>query len=145
MTERWILDDFSAALAQQSAALSTPADSDLVKAGCIQYFEFSFELAWKSIKIAAASMGLEECSSPKACLRLAFAQGWIGEEDVGLTFMQQKRSAPDDESTTSVRSRRSAILCRHRAARWRERIPALRLHASGCFTLTFMQACARHP
>ncbi len=45
MSEPWILDDFEAALTQLQAALSGPINSDLERAGCIQYFEFTFELA----------------------------------------------------------------------------------------------------
>ena len=66
-----ILKDFAAALARLEEALATPTDSDLVRAGCIQYFEFCFELAWKSIKIFATEQGLEECNSSKHCLKLA--------------------------------------------------------------------------
>ncbi|OYZ54197.1 MAG: hypothetical protein B7Y21_14815 [Hydrogenophilales bacterium 16-61-112] len=47
---QWIVDDFSAALAQLGNALAVPAELDLIKAGCIQYFEFSFELGWKACK-----------------------------------------------------------------------------------------------
>jgi len=43
--------DFSEAVARLAEALAAPADSDLLRAGCIQYFEFCFELAWKSIKV----------------------------------------------------------------------------------------------
>lgn len=45
MSESWILDDFDAALRQLEAALTGPIRSDLERAGCIQYFEFTFELA----------------------------------------------------------------------------------------------------
>lgn len=57
MNERWILDDYAAALAQLQDALQVPPVSDLIKAGCIQYFEFTFELAWKSVKIVAETPG----------------------------------------------------------------------------------------
>jgi hypothetical protein len=40
-----IVTDFAAALSRLTAALGAPAENDLVRAGCIQYFEFCFELA----------------------------------------------------------------------------------------------------
>ena len=43
--------DFSEAIARLTEALVVPVDSDLLQAGCIQYFEFCFELAWESIKV----------------------------------------------------------------------------------------------
>ena len=49
MDRQEIANDFKQSLGQLQAALSHPADDDVVKAGCIQYFEFTFELAWKTI------------------------------------------------------------------------------------------------
>lgn len=80
---------FAQALTQLEAALATPADSDLVRAGCIQYFEFCFELAWKCIKGAAADHGVE-CHSPKACLKVAFAEGWVAEETAWLGMLDDR-------------------------------------------------------
>ncbi len=81
--------DFSRALEQLRVALEVPADSDLIKAGCIQYFEFCFELAWKTIKDEGGDQGIE-CLSPKACLKIAFQQGWIDEEAVWLEMLQAR-------------------------------------------------------
>lgn len=86
----WIIKDFEAALAQLSSALDTPADSNLIKAGCIQYFEFTFELAWKTCKLLGSAQGLPECLSPKACLRQAFTLGWIEEEEVWLGMLEAR-------------------------------------------------------
>lgn len=90
MNERWILDDYAAALAQLQDALQVPPASDLIKAGCIQYFEFTFELAWKSVKIVAEAQGLQPCGSPKSCLKLAFAQGWIDDEGLWLEMLDAR-------------------------------------------------------
>jgi nucleotidyltransferase substrate binding protein (TIGR01987 family) len=90
MSENWILADYEMALTQLESALSVPADSDLIKAGCIQYFEFSFELAWKSIKLASLSQGLPECVSPKACLKQAFSIGWISDEETWLEMLEAR-------------------------------------------------------
>ena len=86
----WVLEDYEAALVQLEQALLEPSERDLIKAGCIQYFEFCFELAWKSIKVVSQEAGLPECLSPRACLRQSFAQGWIEEEEVWLKMLDAR-------------------------------------------------------
>ncbi len=75
-----LLADFARALDLLEAALATPADDDVRRAGCIQYFEFCFELAWKTIKAVGEHYGLANLHSPRACLRQAWRQGWIESE-----------------------------------------------------------------
>ncbi|MEE9398125.1 MAG: HI0074 family nucleotidyltransferase substrate-binding subunit [Methylococcales bacterium] len=86
----WILEDYAAALEQLEVALAEPAQHDVVKAGCIQYFEFCFELAWKSIKVVINQTGLPECLSPKTCLRQAYTQGWITVETTWLKMLDAR-------------------------------------------------------
>ncbi len=90
MKAKKIVADFAAALARLTQALAAPAENDLVRAGCIKYFEFCFELAWKSIKICGIEQGLESCNSPKRCLKLAFSLGWIGDEMIWLEMLSAR-------------------------------------------------------
>lgn len=87
---RWIVEDYAAALTRLGDALAEPAATDLIKAGCIQYFEFCFELAWKACKLLLAEQGLPDCLSPKACLRQAYTQDWIEDEMVWLEMLEAR-------------------------------------------------------
>lgn len=90
MSENWIIEDFATALDQFEDAMQVVPTNDLLRAGCIQYFEFTFELAWKSVKILVEQSGLEPCGSPKSCLKTAFAQGWIGDEPLWLAMLEAR-------------------------------------------------------
>lgn len=87
MNENWILEDFERALQQLEEALEFPHTDNLLKAGCIQYFEFCFELAWKSVKVVSQRLSLPECLSPKACLKQAYSQGWVDSEEIWLAML----------------------------------------------------------
>lgn len=90
MDKRTLLADFGAALDRLEEALRQPPASDLIRAGCIQYFEFTFELAWKSVKVVAEAAGLTDVGSPRASLRQAFRQGWIEDEDPWLAMLEAR-------------------------------------------------------
>ena len=90
MDKSLLINGFEQALKSLTDALVSPAQSDLEKAGCTQYFEFCFELAWKSIRIVAANQGLGDCSSPKACLKQAFAAHWIDHEEIWLDMLSAR-------------------------------------------------------
>ena len=81
-----LLLDLRMALEQLENALQIPAESDLIKAGCIQYFDFCFELAWKTVKSVAADNGAEFLS-PKSCLKHAYHHDWIADETLRLDML----------------------------------------------------------
>jgi nucleotidyltransferase substrate binding protein (TIGR01987 family) len=86
MRGKWIVDDFQRALVKLEDALEQDTSGELAKAGCIQYFEFTFELAWKAAKLALRLEGIE-ANSPRAVLRECYAQGWIGDEATWLAML----------------------------------------------------------
>ena len=87
---QWIVDDFASALAQLKSALDEPAEREIIKAGSIPYFEFSFELGWKACKGVSSEQGLPDCLSPKACPRQAFTLGWISDETIWLEMLDAR-------------------------------------------------------
>ena len=74
------LTQFSQAHGRLEEALAMPLSQPLVLDGTIQRFEFTFELAWKTLKVFLEDQGIQ-CQSPKGCLREAFRLGWIADED----------------------------------------------------------------
>lgn len=50
----------------------------------IQRFEFTLEIAWKSIKQFLWEHDGLECRSPKACMREFFSVGYLNEEEISL-------------------------------------------------------------
>ncbi len=90
MDKNLLLQDLEKAVLQFKKALLIPADNDVIKAGCIQYFEFSFELAWKTIKQIASDQGIQDCNSPKSSLKYAFKSGWLDDEDTWLDMLASR-------------------------------------------------------
>lgn len=77
-----------AAFRQFSAALSV-ARSDLEKAGAIQYFEFTYELCWKTMKRVLKARG-KEVNSPKPVFREAAAEGLIDDPEAWFGFLSDR-------------------------------------------------------
>lgn len=69
-------------------ALGVP-ETGLSRDAAIQRFEFCFELAWRSIQDRAREAGLD-CRSPKGCLKLAFQQGWLDDEQRWLAILDDR-------------------------------------------------------
>ena len=90
MNKKTLQDDFVRAVEQLGLVLKLKADTDVMKAGCIQYFEFSFELAWKTIKSHAEDQGVLDCNSPKSALKYAFKNGWLEEDDIWLDMLASR-------------------------------------------------------
>lgn len=65
---------------------------DLARDGLIQRFEFTFELAWKTLKSCFEEEGLMGLNSPKTVLREAFAAGLIQTEEVWLAMLEDRNS-----------------------------------------------------
>ena len=89
MTPQPLLEDYAKALDELEQVLTESSENRLIQAGCIQYFEFCFELAWKSVKSVVEQEGLE-CHSPKTCLKVAHQNGWVEEEPLWLEMLASR-------------------------------------------------------
>ncbi len=64
-------------------------ETPLHRDGTIQRFEFSFELAWKALQKHLRSEGLD-CASPRSCLRLAWRQRLLEDEEAWLAMLEDR-------------------------------------------------------
>ena len=70
-------------------AVDTSLDEPLALDGTIQRFEFTFEIAWKTLKAYLEDQGIIS-HSPKGCFKEAFRIGWIEEEEPWLSLLQAR-------------------------------------------------------
>ncbi len=74
------LESFRKALAQLEAACELEEYSELERAGLVQMFAFSFELAWKTLKDKLFYDGFDE-KTPRSVVRRSFEAAYLSEED----------------------------------------------------------------
>ena len=107
------LEEYGKAVRELEDALGSAPSTRLEQAGCIQYFEFCFELAWKTIKAFAERQGMSDIVSPRDCLKAAFALHWIDDEAVWLEMLESRNKMPhtcDSESAFVVYDRLGSFL-----------------------------------
>lgn len=78
-------------------------ESEIVIDGALHRFEFTFELAWKSLKDYLEYMGLtEKTGSPREIIQQAFKQGIIenGEEWINMMLSRNMLSHLYDEKAS---------------------------------------------
>lgn len=85
-----LLNDFQKALTQFDGALKENTEDELKQAGCIRYFEFCFELAWKTVKAYFEYKGMLECNSPRDCMKLAFKSNLINNEYIWIEMFEKR-------------------------------------------------------
>jgi len=88
------LQNFDKVMDHLETALRLPAPDLIQKAGIVQFFEMSFELAWNTLKDFLEDQGYQELRSPRAALKKGFEIGLL--ED-GHGWMQ----ALEDRNLTS--------------------------------------------
>jgi len=84
-----LLTQLERAYERLQEAAGTLIEAPLALDGTIQRFEFTFEIAWKTLKAYLEDQGII-CHSPKGCLREAFRIGWIDEEEPWLSLLQAR-------------------------------------------------------
>jgi nucleotidyltransferase substrate binding protein (TIGR01987 family) len=85
------LDNFARALSHLRKAGQQDTYSDLERAGLVQMFEFSFELAWKTLKDRLFIEGYDE-KTPRAVIRRSFEVEYLSEDDAETFLDALKKS-----------------------------------------------------
>ncbi len=66
------LSNFQKSLAHLADAVELEKPTIIQQAGTIQFFEMSFELAWKTLKDYLEEQGFIDVKSPKATIKKAY-------------------------------------------------------------------------
>lgn len=86
------LEDFKKAHARLQEALNRTEFDELVKDGIIQRFEFTFELAWKTLKDYLEDNGVMDVANPKKVLRKAFQENLFNDGELWLKMLEDRNS-----------------------------------------------------
>lgn len=87
------VNNFNNALARLKEGIAKYDElDDLSRDGILQRFEFTFELAWKSLKVLFENEGLTGLNSPKTVLREALAAELIKDDELWLAMLNDRNS-----------------------------------------------------
>lgn len=90
---------------QEALDKYTKDNSDVVRDGAIQRFEFCTELAWKATREYLLDQGYTEINSPKSVMKKAYADGIISDEEAWLSLLNDRNQTShiyDDATAAGV-------------------------------------------
>lgn len=76
------------ALLEQTIMIEAPSDAE--RAGLIQFFEMSFELAWKVLKDYLEEEGFNNVASPRQAVKQAFQAGLISDGHIWMEALMDR-------------------------------------------------------
>ena len=96
-------ENFDKALGKLEQALESELLSELERAGVIQYYQFTFELAWKTLKDFMEERGID-AKFPRDVIKEAFRYGLIEDGELWLDMLQKRNLMAHtyDESTAET-------------------------------------------
>lgn len=80
---------FKKAFQQLKKAVKKPRYTALEQAGMTQMFNFTFELAWKTLKNLLEAKGYN-LDSPRNTIKQAFQSGYINDADIWLDALEKR-------------------------------------------------------
>lgn len=97
MTEkvRWKqrFENYSKALFQLESALQQKKFSVLEKDGVIKRFEFTFELAWKTLQDILQDRGYNDIKGPKPVIKQAFQDGILSDGQAWIDMLNDRNNS----------------------------------------------------
>ncbi len=99
------LSNFQKSLAHLAEAVEIEVPSIIQQAGTIQFFEMSFELAWKTLKDYLEEQGFSDIKSPKSTIKKAFEIDLIEDGHAWLEALENRNLAAhtyDDETAKEI-------------------------------------------
>jgi nucleotidyltransferase substrate binding protein (TIGR01987 family) len=89
---RWELRfmNYKKALAQLANGLDIEEPSDLEREGIIQRFEYTFDLAWKTLKDYLEFQGIADITGSRDTFREAFSFGMIEKGDLWMEMIESR-------------------------------------------------------
>lgn len=97
MTEkiRWKqrFENYSKALSQLQSALQQKKFSVLEKDGVIKRFEFTFELAWKTLQDILQHRGYHDIKGPKPVIKQAFQDGILSDGQAWIDMLNDRNNS----------------------------------------------------
>ncbi|MFQ5753818.1 MAG: nucleotidyltransferase substrate binding protein, partial [bacterium] len=84
--------NFEKAFLKLTKALERTKDvsDELLESGCIQTYEFTIELAWKTLKGYLKDQGFINVKSPNDTIRQAFQIGYIRDAELWLEALKDR-------------------------------------------------------
>jgi nucleotidyltransferase substrate binding protein (TIGR01987 family) len=83
-------ENLSLAASNLKAAINLPTPDIFQRAGMIQFFEMSFELAWKTLQDYLQYQGVLEIKTPRAVIKKAFEVGLIRDGETWLRALEDR-------------------------------------------------------
>jgi nucleotidyltransferase substrate binding protein (TIGR01987 family) len=111
--------NFRRALTRLAAAVDLGQQrplSDLERQGLIQAFEFTHELAWKTLKDFLQSRGVTDLYGSRDATRESFSQGLIGEGELWMAMIRHRNLSTHTYDEATVEEIVSAVTCGYLAA-----------------------------
>ncbi len=93
--------DFLSEVTQLEKALQQPED-EFVRDAIIQRFEFTYEMAWKTLQLRLEAEGIQT-QTPRQALQEGLAAGWIHDGSVWSEIQRNRNLIPFLNHYSSVR------------------------------------------
>jgi len=88
------LENFTRAVGTLESALKIDSPDIIQKAGIIQFFEMSFELAWNTVKDYLESQGFIDIATPRKAIKKAFQLSLIADGELWLKGLEDRNLTP---------------------------------------------------